>query len=64
MSSPQEKVFDNLLLRQIILTKLEYIKYKEKLHEYVHDIVFNDVISKWSRYCSCELCRLDRNNLV
>ena len=60
--TPQECVFDNLLLRHKILTKLEYIKYKETLQNLVKNLVFDSVISKWHKHCSCELCKQEREN--
>ena len=58
--TPQEQVFDNLLLRHLILTKMEKMKYKKKLNKVIHDLLNECIIQNWYRYCSCDLCLSNR----
>lgn len=61
--TPQQQVFDNLLLRHLILSKVEYMKYKENLNSFVNDIVNDCILKKWYRYCNCNECIFKRLQL-
>ena len=64
MSSPEQQVFDNLLLRNKILTKIEYSKYKNELKVMIQDILDDAIIHNWYKFCNCELCTLQRQHLL
>ena len=56
----QEQVFDNLLLRHLILTKIEKMKYKATLNSVIKNLLSDCIIQNWHRYCSCDLCLSSR----
>jgi len=62
--TPQQQVFDNLLLRHLILTKVEYMKYKSKLYFQIKELVLDNIKGNWYKFCSCELCQSDRERLT
>ena len=64
MESPQQRSFDNLLIRYLILTKLEQIKYKQKLSKMIHDLLNESITHQWYKYCSCDICTHKRLYLV
>ena len=61
MSSVQEQVFDNALLRHKILTKYVYSKWRSELEVKIKELLDEIIVIKWYLYCTCELCRAQRN---
>ena len=57
----QEQVFDNLLLRRLILEKVVYAKYKEELRLFIRKEVDSLIVNSWFKFCSCDICRNYRN---
>lgn len=64
-----ENIFSNDLLRSKILYYYVREKYRNELKIEIKNLLNEEVIKRWYRYCSCELCSLERdrefyNNLV
>ena len=64
-----EDIFSNELLRHKILFYYVRDKYRNELNIQIKNLLHEEIIKKWYRYCSCEICSLDRdrefyNNLV
>ena len=64
-----EDIFSNNLLRSKILFYYVRDKYMTELNLEIKKLIDEEIIKKWYRYCSCELCSLERdrefyNNLV
>ena len=56
-----EDVFSNPLLRNLILKKYVKLKYKDELHMKIKLFMQEEIIKKWFKHCSCELCSLERD---
>ena len=56
MTTPQEDVFDNLLLRHLILSCLIKLEYNEQLRMDIKELVGHLIIHKWHKYCRCDEC--------
>lgn len=64
-----EDIFSNNLLRSKILFYYVRDKYMRELNLEIKKLLDEEIIKKWYRYCSCDLCSLERdrefyNNLV
>ena len=64
-----EEIFSNPLLRRLILTKYVRNKYINDIKKQMYSFLNDEIIKKWYKYCTCELCSLERdrefyNNLV
>ena len=62
-SDPVQLVFDCKDLRHLILTKHVYNKYKIERDRIIREIVDEAIIQHWYRHCSCEECRIFRENV-
>ena len=56
MSSPQQDVFDNLLLRRMILRCIFKLKYDDFVKSEIQDMVICEIQNKWVDYCKCPEC--------
>lgn len=56
----EQIVFDNKLIRRLILTKYIELKYKSEVEIGIKDIVISGIKKKWHRYCSCTKCKSAR----
>ena len=54
------KVFDNEDLRKIIVTYIVHEKYKKEVKNGITQLFTESLVKKWYKYCSCELCKSNR----
>ena len=64
MESSAQRVFDNDLLRHKILTKYVYAKHIEELSINLKELLNEQIIKNWYKYCNCELCLTKRLNIT
>lgn len=54
------EVFDNKDLRKIILTFVVKEKFAQELKSGMYNLLTQYIVKKWYKYCSCELCKSNR----
>ena len=64
MESSAQRVFDNDLLRHKILTKYVYAKHIKELSNNLKELLNEQIIKKWHKYCNCEVCSMTRFNIT